>query len=120
MDLVTEQKKEYGYRLSPQSNYYQWHLIVKHFLSSQQKKFLGQTRGDLALFVESTFNRGQKTAQNIIRWEKLWVTDNKILCCKKVKDYELWMNNENVTMAVQDFAKRQKNSKCLLSFTINY
>ena len=87
IDLVTEQEKKYGYRLSPQSNYYQRHLMVKHFLLSQQKKLPGQTRQDLALFVASTFNRGQTTARNIIRWEKSWVTDNEIPCRKEAKDY---------------------------------
>ena len=88
MDLVTEQEKKYEYRLSPRSNYYQRHLIVKHFLSSQQKKLPGQTRRDLALFVAFIFNRGQTTARNIIREEKSWVTNNKIPCRKEAKDYE--------------------------------
>ena len=120
MDLVTKQEKKYGYRLSPQSNFYQQYLMVKHFVSSQKKKLQGQTRRGLALFVASTFNKGQTTARNIVHWEKLWVTDNEIPYCKKAKDYDLWINNEDVTMAVRDFARRQGNSKYLLSFIINY
>ena len=102
------------------SNFYQRHLMVKHFLSSQKKNLPGQIRRDLALFVASTFNKGQTTTRNIVRWEKLLVTNNEIPCCKEAKDYDSWMNNEDVTMAVRDFARRQGDSKCLLSFTINY
>ena len=120
MDLLTEQEKKYGYRLSPQSNYYQRHLMVKYFLLCQQKKLPDQTRWDLALFVASTFNRGQTTAQNIIRSEKSWVTDNKIPCHKKAKDYESWINNKDVTMAIRDFVRKQRDNKYLLSFTVNY
>ena len=94
--------------------------MVKYFLSSQQKKLLGQTRQDLALFVASTFNRGQTTARNIICWEKLWVTNNEIPYYKEAKDYESWINNKDVTMAVRDFARKQGDSKYLLSFTVNY
>ena len=58
MDLVTEQEKKYGYRLSPQSNFYQRHLMVKHFLSYQKRRLLGQTRRNFASSVAATFNRG--------------------------------------------------------------
>lgn len=30
------------------------------------------------------------------------------------------MNNEDITMTIQDFARKQKDNKCLLSFTANY
>lgn len=111
MDLVTEQEKKYGHRLSTQSNFYQRHLIVKHFLSSQKKRLPGQTRRDLALLVASTFNKGQTTARNIVRWEKSWVNDNEIPRCKEAKNYESWMSNKDVKMVVQDFAKKQGDSK---------
>lgn len=69
MDLVTEQGKKYEYRFSPQGNFYQRHLMVNIFLSSQKRGLPGQTRQNLALFVAATFNRGQTTARNIVRWE---------------------------------------------------
>ena len=74
--------------------------MVKHFLSNQQKKLSSQICRDLALFVASTFNRGQTIAQNIIHWEKSWITDNEILCHKEAKDYESWINNKDVTITV--------------------
>ena len=78
--------------------------MVKHFLSSQKRRLLGQTRQNLASAVAATFDRGQKTAQNIVHWEKSWVTDNKNPSRKRshkeAENYELWMSNEDVTMAV--------------------
>lgn len=37
---MTEQKKNYGYRLAFQYNFYQWHLMIKHFLVIQKKQSL--------------------------------------------------------------------------------
>lgn len=44
MTFVTKQEDKYRYRLSPRSNFYQRHLMVKHFLSSQDKKLSRQTQ----------------------------------------------------------------------------
>lgn len=79
LNFVTEQKKKYGCRLALQSNFYQRHLMVKHFLAIQKRRTLGQTCRHLALSVAATFNRGQTTARNIIRWERSWVEKKKIL-----------------------------------------
>lgn len=106
MDLVTEQEKKYGHRLSTQSNFYQRHLIVKHFLSSQKKRLPGQTRRDLALLVASTFNKGQTTARNIVRWEKSWANDNEIPRCKEAKNYESWMSNKRCYNGSSRFRKK--------------
>ena len=111
LDLVTEQEKKYGHRLSPQSNFYQRHLMVKHFCQAKKKKLLGQTRRDLAILVASTFNKGQTTARNIVRWQKSWVDDNEIPRRKEAKNYDSWMSDEDVTMAVRDFARKQGDSK---------
>lgn len=35
---MTEQKKNYRYKLAPQYNFYQWHLMIKHFLVIQKKQ----------------------------------------------------------------------------------
>lgn len=40
LGLVTEQEKKYRYRLGLQSNFYQRHLMVKHFLASQKRQKL--------------------------------------------------------------------------------
>lgn len=63
--------------------------MVKHFLLGQQKKLLSQKYQDIVLFIASIINKGQTITQNIIRCEKSCVTDNKILCCKKAKDFDL-------------------------------
>lgn len=70
MDLVTKQERTYRYRLCFQSNFYQQHLMVKYFLLSQKKRLLDETRQNLVIFVATTFNRSQTTAQNIVCWEK--------------------------------------------------
>lgn len=44
LNLVTEQEKKYGCRLAPQSNFYQRHLMVKHFLAIQTRRTPDQTR----------------------------------------------------------------------------
>lgn len=71
LDLVTEQEKKYGHSLSPQSNFYQWRLMVRHFLSSQKKRLPGQKRRDLAILVASTFNKGQNTARKYCTMGKI-------------------------------------------------
>lgn len=74
--------------------------MVKHLLSSQKKRLPGQTRRNLVSSVAVTFNRGQTTARNIVRWEKSWITYNEIFSRKEDQNYESWMSNEDVTMAV--------------------
>ena len=66
LSLVTEQDKKYGYKLSPQSNFFQRHIMVKQFLSIQTRKIPGQTRQQLAGSVVASFNQGHTTAQNIV------------------------------------------------------
>lgn len=56
LDLVTEQEKKYEYRLEYQSNFYQRHLMVKHFLASQKRAKSGQHRENLAQAVANTFD----------------------------------------------------------------
>ena len=66
LSLVTKQDKKYGYRLSPQSNFFQRHFMVKQFLSIQTRKLLSQTRRQLVIYVAASFSQGQTSAQNII------------------------------------------------------
>lgn len=142
MTFVTEQESKYGYRLSARSNFYQRHLMVKHFLSSQEKNlpketrqdlssqkeklpkktrqgFSSQkqlslkklTRRDLAKSVAKTFRMGETTARNIVRWEKSWVDYEIIPARKSAENYESWIDDEDVAMAVRDFARKQGDSK---------
>lgn len=65
LDLVMEQEKKYEYRLGIKSNFYQRHLMVKHFLAIQ-KRMPDNDRRNLAEIVASTFDRGKTTGQTII------------------------------------------------------
>ena len=100
LNFVTEQKKKYEYRLAPQSNFYQRHLMVKDFLAIQKRRTPGQTCRHLALSVAATFNRRQTTARNIIRWERSWVEKKKIPESLYGGWYAEWMDNENLKMAI--------------------
>ena len=65
LNLVIKQEKKYGYRLGVQSNFYQRHLMVKHFLAIQ-KRISDKDRQDLAKMVASTFDRDKTMGQNIV------------------------------------------------------
>lgn len=58
MELVTEQEKKYRERLSPHSNFFQYHFMVQQFLHTQLKKQSSQSRRDLALTISRGFGRG--------------------------------------------------------------
>ena len=79
--------------MAPQSNFYQRHLMEKHFLAIQKRRTLGQTRRYLALFVAATFNRGQTTMRNIIRWERSWVEKKEIPESLYSGWHTEWMDN---------------------------
>lgn len=57
IELVTEQKKKYRDRLSPNSNYYQRHVMVQQFLQTQIKSQSSQTRRGLSLSIARGFGR---------------------------------------------------------------
>lgn len=107
LDLVTEQEKKYGYRLGLQSNFYQRHLMVKHFLASQKHQKLRQKRFELAEAVASTFDRGQTTAQNIIHWENSWVDYGKIPRQDDDENSPVWMDDEDLKISIRNFTKKE-------------
>ena len=115
LSLVIEQDKKYGYRLSPRSNFFQRHLMVKQFLSIQTRKLLGQTRRQLATSVAASFSRGQTTARNIVRWERSWVTLGEIPAQKEAEMYASWLTDEDVVMDIREFARKQGGSKKIMS-----
>ena len=100
LSLVTEQDKKYSYRLLPQLNFFQRHVMVKQFLSIQTRKIPGQTRQELARSVAASFNQGYTIAQNIVRWEKSRVTTGEIPMQKKAEMYASWLNDENVVIEI--------------------
>lgn len=108
---MTVQEEKYGYRLLPQTNFFQRHVMVKSFLSIQKKSSSGQTRKELALAVAATFGKGKATAENIIKWEKSWVGFETIPARKKVEEYASWLTDEDVVMAVREFVRKQGDSK---------
>ncbi len=78
LSFVEEQKIKFRCMLAPQSNLYQWHLMVKYFLAIQKKRTQGHSCRHYTFSVAATFNRGQTTSCNIISWERLWVERREI------------------------------------------
>lgn len=106
LSLVTEQDKKYGYRLSPRTNFFQRHVMVRQFLSMQTRKISGQTRRQLARSVAASFNRRHTTARNIVRWEKSWITIGEIPTRKKAEMYASWLIDEDVMMNIREFSRK--------------
>lgn len=104
LELVTEQDKKYGYRLSSRTNFFKRHLMVKQFLAVQKKRLSGQTRRHLAISVAASFDRGHTTAHNIVQWENSWVITSEIPARKEVEMYASWLTDEDVIMAICEFA----------------
>lgn len=111
LEFVTEQDKKYGYRLSPQTNFFQRHLMVKQFFVIQRRKIPGQTRRQLAISIAASFNRGQTTGRNLVRWENSWVATRDIPAQKEAEIYASWLTDEDVIMAIREFARKQGDSK---------
>lgn len=111
MELVTEQEKKYRERLSPHSNFFQYHFMVQQFLHTQLKKQSSQSRRDLALTISRGFGRGFHTAHSIVQWEKLWVEKREIPERKDRNDGDLWMYDDDVNDAIKELARAQGDSK---------
>lgn len=107
LSSVTEQDRKYGCRFSPHTNFFQRHLMVKQFLNIQKRRLPGQTQRDLAISVAASFGRGHTTGRNIVRWEKAWVTTREIPARRGAEMYESWLTDENVVMAIREFAQKQ-------------
>lgn len=105
LDLVTEQERKYGYRLGLKSNFYQRHLMVKHFLAIQ-KRMPEEKRRDLAELVASTFDRGKTTGRIIISWENSWVDQRKIPGRDEDESDPAWMDDEDLRLGIRNFAKK--------------
>ena len=67
IELVTEQEKKYGDRLSPHSNYYRRHVMVQQFLQTQLKSEPSQTWQDSSLTIACGFGRRYQTGRNIVK-----------------------------------------------------
>lgn len=111
LNSVTEQDKKYGCRFSPHTNFFQRHLMVKQFLNIQKRKLSGQTRRGLVISLAASFGQGHTTGRNIVQWEKAWVTSREIPARKEAGMYESWLTDENVVMAIREFARKQGDSK---------
>lgn len=109
---MTEQEKKYEDRLSPHSNFYCRHVMVQQILQIQLKTKPSPTRRQLALNIARSFGRGHATGRNIVRWENMWVEKRQIPKRKSREDYFSWMDSEDVTESMRDFAQRQGDRKC--------
>lgn len=74
--------------------------MVKHFLAIQKTRTPSQTCRHLALSVAATFNCGQTTACNIIRWEESLVEKKKIPESLYRGWHAEWIDNEDLMIAV--------------------
>lgn len=106
LDLVTKQEKKYGYRLGLKSNFYQRHLMVKHFLAIQKRKPT-ENRRDLAEIVTSTFDRGKTFGRLIINWENSWVDKRKIPGRDEDEDDPAWMDDEDLRLNIRNFTRKE-------------
>lgn len=107
LQLVTEQEKKYGERLSPHSNFYRRHVMVQQFLQAQLRDTTGRTRKELSQDVARCFGRGGETSRNITRWEKSWIDNRVILEKKNREDYESWMDDEDLKESIRNFARKE-------------
>ena len=74
--LKTQQMDKYGYELSPKSNYYCRHQMVRSFLWIQLNKEKDNpqlNRRKLAQIVAQSFNKRRYTERKIVQWERSWV-----------------------------------------------
>lgn len=106
LELVTEQEKKYGERLSVQSNFYRRHLMVQQFLTIQEITQPSQPRKVLSLNIARCFGRSHGTAKNIVRWENSWVNNREVPQRKERNDYESWMDDESLRESMRDFARK--------------
>ncbi len=117
LELVTEQDKKYGGRLSSHSNFYRRHLMVQQFIQSQLKFQPRPTRRSLSLSIARNFGRGSPTARNIVRWENMWVDNREIPERKGRDDQDSWMYDLDLNDAIRKFAATQGDSKyCTVSY----
>jgi hypothetical protein len=111
IDLVTEQEAKYGFRLQYKSNFFQRHLMVKQFLSIQARATEKRTRRQLAVVIAEAFGRGQRTARNIVRWERSWVA-HEILPGRKTRAApDQSIQDEDLKIFIREFARRQGDRK---------
>ena len=106
LELVTEQERKYEDRPSTHSNFYRQHVMVQQFLQIQLKTRPSPTRRQLALNIARSFGKGHATGQNIVRWENMWVEKREIPKRKSREDYFSWMDNEEMTESMRDFASQ--------------
>lgn len=98
------EKKYGGNKLSPHSNYYCQHLMVQQFFQAQLTSGSSQIRCNLPCNMACLFGRGIFTAQNIVPWENLWVSQQEILEKKEKDNYDLWIYNGDLNNAMRKFA----------------
>lgn len=65
LDLVTEQEKKYGQRLSVHSNFYQQHMMVQQFLKLQKITQPSQSRKKSSLSIACFFGKNHGTAKTL-------------------------------------------------------
>ena len=111
----TRQVEVYGHRLSPDSDFYRRHLMVRNFINMQKphENLSEKIRREFAETVAGTFDRGRHTAEKIVKWERQWMVDGRIPESKagKHKAHLSWLEDEGVLCAIQDFTKSQGEGK---------
>ena len=114
--LKRQQIDKYRYELSPQSNYYHCHQMIRSFLWMQlnkEKDNLHLTRRDLAQIVAQSFNKKRYTGKKIVQWERSWVKLRVIPDIKAGnREGDLsWMEDEDLVFSIKKWAKKEGESK---------
>ena len=116
LHLKTQQIDKYGYEMSPKSNYYRCHQMVRIFLWMQLNKEKDNpqlNRRKLARIVAQSFNKRRYTGRKIIQWERSWVKLRVIPDTKagnRKRDLS-WMEYEDLVLSIKEWAKKEGESK---------
>lgn len=81
------------------------HQAVLSYLKLQVSRSRDETRKSLASTVARCYGKGGYFANQIIRWEKTWISERRIEegrqgCHRKIKS---WLNDEGVALAVRNW-----------------
>ncbi len=90
--------------------------MVQQFFQPQLTPQPSPKRQTLSFNVARAFGRGNSTARNIVRWEKEWVSSQKIPERKKREDFDSWMYDGDLNDAMREFVRMKGDSKYFLIY----
>ncbi|PUU82631.1 hypothetical protein B9Z19DRAFT_1061657 [Tuber borchii] len=83
---------------------YTCYLAVLHFVYLQRKR-PGVSPKELSLAAANAFNRGRWVANQIVTWERMWISERRIPEGMQGKKNKIvsWLNGEGVELAVREY-----------------